>query len=177
MDLLIALCDRDFGGECGCGVSVKPPRLAARAVLLDRDGRAALICSGKQDFFTLPGGGIEPGETPEQACLRELREETGCESEIVRKLGFVDENRAQADFTQRSYYFMARVIGEPGELSLTQAELDDNTRLLWLPFDRAAELLQHSLLIHTASASCAPATLRRLTPRKLFYKSEKLILQ
>lgn len=142
MELLTALYDRDVGGECDCGVSVKPPRFAARAVLLDRDGRAALICSGKHDFYTLPGGGIEPGETPERACLRELREETGCESEIIRELGFVDENRAQADYTQRSYYFLACVIGEPGELSLTQAELDEDTRLIWLPFDRAAELLR-----------------------------------
>jgi 8-oxo-dGTP diphosphatase len=54
-------------------------RRAARAVVLDPDDRILLV---RFEFPTMslwatPGGGIEPGESPEEAVRRELAEETG----------------------------------------------------------------------------------------------------
>lgn len=140
MEILLTLTDKDITGDDG--LSSAPPRLAVRAVLIDRDGRAALIYSGRHNFYTLPGGGVEPGETMETALERELREETGCGCGILSELGCVAENRAKMDFTQRSYYYLARVVGEPGKPSLTQAELEEDTRLCWLPMHEATELLR-----------------------------------
>jgi 8-oxo-dGTP pyrophosphatase MutT (NUDIX family) len=37
-------------------------------------------------FYTIPGGGIEEGETPEEAAIRELKEECGLEGTIAKKL-------------------------------------------------------------------------------------------
>lgn len=37
-------------------------------------------------FYTIPGGGIEQGESPEEAALRELKEECGLDGTIKRKL-------------------------------------------------------------------------------------------
>lgn len=44
-----------------------------------RDGKILMerVFYFGREFFTLPGGGIEKGETPKQACLRELKEECG----------------------------------------------------------------------------------------------------
>jgi 8-oxo-dGTP pyrophosphatase MutT (NUDIX family) len=61
------------------------PRLAARVILLSTDGRTLLFRGGDPGrpeagtwWFT-PGGGVEAGETTEQAARREVAEETGLE--------------------------------------------------------------------------------------------------
>ena len=52
-------------------------RLRQRAtVVLVRNGRVLLV-SDESGTFSMPGGGIEPGEQPVEAAVRELHEETG----------------------------------------------------------------------------------------------------
>jgi 8-oxo-dGTP diphosphatase len=58
-------------------------REAVRALVLDPDGRVLLVRfvnpETGEHFWTTPGGGIDPGESPEDTIKRELREETGLE--------------------------------------------------------------------------------------------------
>lgn len=44
------------------------------------------LCYDGRIFYSIPGGGIEAGETPEQAAIRELKEECGLDGIILRKL-------------------------------------------------------------------------------------------
>lgn len=58
------------------------------AVILDDDRRKILLTRRSDNGqWCLPSGRIEPGESVAEACLRELREETGLTGEIVRLVG------------------------------------------------------------------------------------------
>ena len=64
-------------------------RLAAYALLSDADGRVLLALWNEEHErrWTLPGGGVDLHETASEAAVREVREETGYEIELVRVLG------------------------------------------------------------------------------------------
>ncbi|MFA7250412.1 MAG: NUDIX domain-containing protein [Dehalococcoidia bacterium] len=62
------------------------PRPSARVVLLDATDHVLLIHSewDHRSLWFTPGGGMKPGETPEQAARRELLEETGLDPSTLR---------------------------------------------------------------------------------------------
>ena len=68
-------------------VPVKRQRLSARALLMRDDDvlltRIAETGFGTAGTWTLPGGGVDHGEHPEESLRREVREETGLEIEII----------------------------------------------------------------------------------------------
>ena len=61
---------------------------SASAIVLN-DDRTRVLLAKREDFhvWVLPGGGIKPGETREQAAIRETHEETGYEIAIDRLVG------------------------------------------------------------------------------------------
>lgn len=75
---------------------------------MQKTNQYAVMYSPKFKLYSLPGGGIEKGEDKEVAVKREVLEEKGFRCVIVNELGFVYENRAHCDFTQYSYYYIAR---------------------------------------------------------------------
>jgi 8-oxo-dGTP diphosphatase len=67
-----------------------PPLQCVGAVISDESGRMLLILRGHEPgkgLWSIPGGRIEPGETDEQAVIREVAEETGLLVTCGRLLG------------------------------------------------------------------------------------------
>jgi 8-oxo-dGTP diphosphatase len=61
---------------------------ASLAIIFDRDKKQLLLVKRRDvPVWVLPGGGIDPGETPEEAAIREVLEETGLRVSLLRKTG------------------------------------------------------------------------------------------
>lgn len=60
-----------------------PPRCFVATGYVVRDGKTLLVLHKKLKMWLPPGGHIDEGETPDQACLREIKEETGLDAEIL----------------------------------------------------------------------------------------------
>ncbi len=107
-------------------------RIAARGIILNNLNQIAIFHKKNKNEYKLPGGGIDFKETPEEAFIREVLEETGLVVEITKKLGIIEEQKSQDNFIQKSYVFLSKVIKDTGQLSLTQKEKDEGGSYLWL---------------------------------------------
>jgi 8-oxo-dGTP diphosphatase len=117
-------------------------RHAARAVLADPEGRIALLHVQKLGFYKLPGGGLEDGETPSAALVRECLEETGCRITLNEPFATVEEWRKLHQLRQYSSCFLAHTDGHKGEPAFDQGESALDFKLIWLEPTRALQMLQ-----------------------------------
>ncbi len=126
-------------GDARRAGEVDRPRPGAFAVLTRGDQMLVTFQAEPDYEFQLPGGGIDPGESPVVALHREVREETGWSISRVTRLGayrrftYMPEYNLWADKICTIYAARpATRIGPPTEEGHTA---------FWLPIDQAIPIL------------------------------------
>jgi 8-oxo-dGTP diphosphatase len=127
-------------------------RLAAYAVCIE--GGRVLLAHYIPPFgtanWTLPGGGVEHGEDPFDAVVREVAEETGCDAVIERLLG-VDSRVIPAagrwdpgpiDHQNVGIFYQVRITGG----QLRPEPNGDTDESVWTPIPDVARLRRSSLV-------------------------------
>ncbi len=113
---------------------VEPLRAAGGVVV--RDGLVALVHRPRYDDWTLPKGKLDPGESFEEAALREVEEETGLRGRLVRELPPVRYEARGGPKLVR--YWLMEVEGET-----PLAANDEVDELRWLEAAEALALLTY----------------------------------
>ena len=102
---------------------------------------------GLRHEVRFPKGHIDPGETPEQAAVREVAEESGyCELEILAPLGLSDIEYDHEGFHvyRREYYFLMRLRGDTCNLPQFSSDEEALFRVRWAAgLDEAERLLTY----------------------------------
>jgi mutator protein MutT len=106
------------------------------------DGRIALIKTVEEGRWQLPKGMIDPGETPEQAALREVNEEAGIKCDIIEHLetieywfyGTYDGPRKR--YHKKVHFYLMNYIS--GNVADHDHEVIEAR---WVPIDEAHEML------------------------------------
>lgn len=105
--------------------------------MVNSEFEVALI--SRASVWCLPKGLIEKGETAEKAALREVKEETGLEGEIVEKIGETNYNFFRGKrYFKTVHFFLLKYVR--GSLSNHDFEAD---RVKWFPISEALQILTY----------------------------------
>lgn len=115
---------------------IKAGAIIVRSV--DGKREVLLLFRGKQQDWSFPKGHLEPGESPEEAMMREVKEETNLDVEIIQKLPeMIYENSRE---TVQLKMFLTRY--KQGDVKPENRQ----DRLEWIPLEKVYDVLTHANL-------------------------------
>ena len=101
-------------------------RPSVRGIII-KGGLIAMMHSCRYDYYKLPGGGIESGESLEETLVREVQEESGLvvKKDTIQEYGYVkriEKGKREDIFIQENFYFLCETEDEPGQRNLDDYE-------------------------------------------------------
>ncbi|TMR24681.1 NUDIX hydrolase [Nonomuraea turkmeniaca] len=125
----------------------------AAAYITDERGRVLLVDPNYREHWNFPGGIIDAGEHPAQACAREVAEEVGLEVEVGRLLtvAWVD-NLPDVPYPLVNFMFDCGEVGSDTPITLQAEELDDYG---FFTLEEAERLLSSHALRRLLAATAA----------------------
>jgi len=119
-ELFAMLSDRpvaEWRMELGRDVGYVTPKVEVRGALVDDQDRLLLIRERVDGRWSPPGGFADPLETPSEAVVREIREESGYRADVVKLAGCWDRDRRghlpRLPISIYKLFFVCRATGEP----------------------------------------------------------------
>ncbi|MBY6225985.1 NUDIX hydrolase [Ferrimonas balearica] len=128
-------------------------RLSVRALIAHGD-QVLLLYTARYDDYSLPGGGVDDGESLQQALLREVAEETGARGlTILAEFGLVKELRPwyKPDYDNvrmLSYCYLCDALPELGQTALEHYEVANGMEPRWV---NLAEAIAHNEAVMAGS--------------------------
>ncbi len=125
----------------------KTPALTTDCVVFDAKGRLLLIRRGNPPFkgrYALPGGFVDVGETVEDACRRELMEETGVKAGRLELIGVYSDPKRDPRGPTCSVAFLARVARS------TPKAGDDAAAAEWVEGSKLDLAFDHAEIVRDA---------------------------
>jgi len=122
-------------------------RQVARAIVINEEGKVALhhikrndmFCD--QEYFETPGGGVDEGETPEEALVRECEEELGLIVEPIEELAVVKDAYNLIKRQNENHFFLAKAARKTKKHFESEGDAYI-VGTLWITIDEAIKLME-----------------------------------
>ena len=111
-------------------------RPSARGIII-RNNKVAMVYSKKYNYYEFPGGGIKNNETPVDAMIREVKEETGLNiiNSLIKEFGIchcIQKGDPEDIFIQDNYFYIASVTDKIDKTCLDDYEKEEEYQFVFV---------------------------------------------
>ncbi|CAF9907678.1 MAG: hypothetical protein ALECFALPRED_003749 [Alectoria fallacina] len=115
--------------------------LAVKVIIRNSKNKILILSAKKDDYYKLPGGGVDVGEDHQTAVQREVMKEAKCMIEVVGDcIAAVEEYGGHLH--QISYCYCAELVADTGVMALTDHEVVEGLEHVWVSVERALEMMK-----------------------------------